>query len=66
MFTQLKDLKNETTPVFKKFALNFIEQITLFHHVTRNIETMMIKEKPMQDQYLHKIFCTVFLFKLVC
>ena len=30
------------------------EQIILFHHVSKNAETKMIKEKPMRDQNLHK------------
>ena len=55
MFTQPNDPNNNKQNLHtKNIAPIVIEQITLFHHVSKNIETMIIKEKSMQDQNLHK------------
>ena len=54
MLTQPKDPNNKTKTAYKKNFPIVAEQITLFHHVSKNTETMMIKEKPMRYQNLHK------------
>ena len=38
----------------KNIAPIVIKQITLFRHVSKNIERMMIKGKPIHDQNFHK------------
>ena len=43
MFTQLKNPNNKTKPAYKYIAPIVIEQMTVFHHVSRNIETMILK-----------------------
>ena len=52
MFFQPKDPNKKQKLHTMNIAAFVIEQITLSHHASKNIETMMIKGKPKQDQNL--------------
>ena len=54
MFTQPRDPNNKHIPAFESTAPIITEQSILFRHVSKNTKIMMIREKPMRDQNLHK------------